>query len=282
MKTGSSDRPDLPIALVIGGGGTGMAAARRLGQSHRIVLASLSASKNAAREAALKEDGIDAVVVQCDITDATSVNALAAFVEARGPLRVLAHVAALSPGMGDWRTLLATNLVGPALMERAALRLARVGSAAIFVSSLAAHGGGAPDSAMLDVLDDPLAPDFIERLESLVLTHNSGMAYRLSKLGLNRLVQRRASAWGRKTARIVSLSPGLIATPMGALEFEGDSRAVKLDLLRATPLGREGTLPEVTDAIEFLVSSRASFITGTDLLVDGGAAAGMRFPTSDD
>lgn len=278
MQTGTSERPDLPIAVVIGGGGTGMATARRLGQSYRVMLASLSGAKNAGREAALREDGIDAIAVQCDMTDPASVEALARTVEARGQLGVLAHVAALSPSMGDWRTLLSVNLVGAALMERAMLRLAGVGTAAVFVSSLAAHGGALPGDDVLAILDDPLAPDFFAKLEAIVPTHSSGMAYRLSKLGLNRMIQRRAAAWGRKTARIVSMSPGLIATPMGALEFEGDSREVKLDLLRATPLGREGTLPEVCDAIEFLASPRASFITGIDLLVDGGAAAAVRFP----
>ena len=106
MKTGTSERPDLPIAVVIGGGGMGMSTARRLGQHCRVVLASLSADKNPQREAALKEDGIDAVAVQCDITDAASVAELAKFVKARGRLRTLAHVAALSPSMGDWTTLM--------------------------------------------------------------------------------------------------------------------------------------------------------------------------------
>jgi len=74
------------------------------------------------------------------------------------------------------------------------------------------------------------------------------------------------------------MSPGMIATPMGALEFAGASRDVKLKLLELSPLGREGTMVETADAIEFLASARASFITGTDLLVDGGVAAAMRFP----
>lgn len=124
MKTGTSDRPDLPIALVVGAGGMGMSTARRLGQSHRIVLASLTAAKMAQREAALREDGIDATGVQCDVTDAASVARLAAFVAEKGPLRTLAHVAALSPSMGDWRTILSVDLIGVANIERAMLDLA--------------------------------------------------------------------------------------------------------------------------------------------------------------
>lgn len=278
LKTGTSERPDLPIAVVIGGGGMGMSTARRLGQHCRVVLASLSAEKNPQREAALKEDGIDAVAVQCDMTDPASVAELARFVADRGPLRTLAHVAALSPGMGDWRTLLNANLVGAKLIEQAMLGLCRQGTAAIFVSSLAGHSGAPPSQEILDVLDDPLQAGFFEKLEALVPTHTSQVAYGLSKMALNRMCQRQAAAWGRKGGRIVSMSPGMIATPMGALEFSGPNRDIKLALLARTPLGREGTMIETADAIEFLASDRASFITGTDLLVDGGAAAAGRFP----
>lgn len=273
----TSQRPDLPIALVIGGGGMGMSTARRLGQSHRVVLASLSADRNPAREAALREDGIDAVATQCDITDAESVAELGKFVAAQGRLRTLAHVGALSPATGDWRTLLAVNLVGATHIERLCLALATHGTAAVFVSSLAAHRTAPPGEEIMAVLDDPLSPDFVERLEALVPERTALNAYRLSKFALIRMCQRRAVEWGRKGARIVSMSPGLIATPMGALESVGQSAELKQSLLRQTPLGREGTMTETADAIEFLASDRASFITGTDLLVDGGAVSGTRF-----
>lgn len=256
----------------------GMSTARRLGQHCRIVLASLSAEKNVAREAVLREDGIDAVAVQCDITDARSVEELARFVAARGRFRTLAHVAALSPSMGDWRTLLKVNLIGVKLIEQAMLTVAETHTAAIFVSSLAGHGHQPIAEKVLDVLDDPLAPDFFPKLETLIPEHSSRTAYSLSKTALNRMCRRQASAWGRKGARIVSMSPGMIATPMGALEFEGPNREQKLGLLARTPLGREGTMVETADAIEFLASQRASFITGTDLLVDGGVNAATAFP----
>lgn len=81
--------------------------------------------------------------------------------------------------------------------------------------------------------------------------------------------------WGRRGLRINSLSPGLIATPMGALEFE--RQPMKYGLLAATPITREGTMVEIADGMEFLVSSRASFISGIDLLIDGGVTAALRF-----
>lgn len=277
MRTGTVDRPDLPIALVIGGGAMGMSTARRLGQSHRVVLASRSADKNPARAAALCVDGVDAVATRCDITDPESVAELAEFIAGQGRLRTLAHVAALSPSMGDWRTVLAVNLIGTTRIERMCLELATRGTAAVFVSSLAAHRSDPPAREIIAALDDPLAPDFFERLEALAQERTSVLAYRLSKFAMIRMCRRRAAEWGAKGARIVSMSPGLIATPMGALEFAGPSGELKRNLLRETPLGREGALIETADAIEFLASDRASFITGTDLLVDGGTLAATRF-----
>jgi NAD(P)-dependent dehydrogenase (short-subunit alcohol dehydrogenase family) len=275
-RTGSSERVDLPVAVVVGAGGMGMAVARRLGQRHRIVLASLSAGKRAARQEALRAEGHDAVAVQCDITDENSVAELARFVSGHGSFRTLAHVAALSPSMADWRTILRVDLVGPALVERALLPLATQGTAAVFVSSVGAYMTN-PRPEVIAVLDEPLAPDIIEKLEATVREeHTSTLAYLLSKFALNRMCGRFAARWGQRGARIVSMSPGLIATPMGALEFENQPQ--KTGLLDRTPLSREGTMLETADAVEFLASDRASFITGTDLLVDGGIGAVLAYP----
>ena len=274
-RVGSGDRRDLPVAVVIGAGGLGMAAARRLGQQNRILLASLIQEENRQRVAELRADGIDASAIQCDITDPASVAAMAAHARELGPLRTLAHVAALSPAMGDWRSVMRVNAIGATLVERALLPLAGDQTAAIFISSLAAHGVQ-PFPETAEILRHPLAPDFLDRLEAAQPDIDSGTAYRLSKWALNRMVERRAADWGRQGARIVSLSPGLIATPMGALEFQGPNRQGKLGLLARTPICREGSMMEIADALEFLASSRASFISGTDLRVDGGIFAAMQ------
>ena len=278
VQTGTNERPGLPVALVIGGGGMGMSTARRLGQSHRVVLASQSAAKNAVREAALREDGIDAVTVQFDVTDPDSVAELAGFAAKTGPLRTLAHVAGLSPSMGDWQQIFSVNLIGTALTERAFLELAFPGTAAVFVSSSAGHLAEPLPREVVAVLDDPLTPGFFDRLNEVIPADGQTplQAYRLSKWALNRMCRRRAAAWGAKGARIVSMSPGPIATPMGARELAGPSREVKLKLMEKLPIAREGTMMETADAIEFLASDRASYITGTDLLVDGGKVAATR------
>lgn len=133
-------------------------------------------------------------------------------------------------------------------------------------------------SGLQALLDAPLAADFLDEIEAaLDEPATASLAYILSKAALNRLCRREAGAWGARGARIVSLSPGLIATPMGALEFE--RQPMKYDLLARTPLSREGTMLEIADAIEFLASAKASFISGTDILVDGGLTGTLQSAT---
>lgn len=264
---GTSKRPDLPLAVVVGAGGMGMAAARRLGQSHRLLLADRDAAHLERQAVGLRVEGYDIATCTCDVTSADAVAALAAQASLCGPVRTIAHVVGLSPSMGDFRAIMSVNWIGANLVADAFLPLAGVGTAAIFISSMAGHMRSFP--ALEALLDMPFQADFLVKLEAALEEEATpSLAYLLSKSSLNRMVQRKASDWGARTARIVSLSPGLIATPMGALEFE--RQPMKYNLLAATPLTREGTMLEIADAIEFLASDKASFISGTDLLVDGG------------
>jgi len=270
----TSARPDLPLAVVVGAGGMGIAIARRIGQRYRVLLADRDAQHLERSVATLRREGHDAVGTACDVTDASAVAALARHTGELGPLRVLAHVVGLSPSMGDWRSLMTVNLVGAARVAEAMLPVASPGTAAIFIASLAGHRPP-PEERIITLLDRPLEPNFLTELEAaLAEPATSSLAYQHSKWALIRMCQRLAPAWGVRQARIVSLSPGLIATPMGALEFK--RQPMKYDLLAKTPLAREGTMLEVADAVEFLASDRASFISGTDLLVDGGTAAALR------
>jgi NAD(P)-dependent dehydrogenase (short-subunit alcohol dehydrogenase family) len=271
---GTSDRPDLSLAVVIGAGTMGMAVARRLAQRHRVLLADIDGAKAEQCAAAMREEGCDARGLACDVTDLPAVNALAGKVAELGGLGVLAHVAGLSPSLGDYATIIRVNLTGVALVAEALLPHARQGSAAILIASLAAHNFR-PSDEVVAILQDPAAPDLAERLAAAIGPENATpqMAYVYSKWGILSYARKKAAAWGEKGARIVSLSPGLIATTQGALEFE--KSAGKKAMYALTPLAREGTMLEIADAVEFLSSQRASFISGTDLLVDGGLAGTM-------
>jgi NAD(P)-dependent dehydrogenase (short-subunit alcohol dehydrogenase family) len=266
---GTSDRPDWPLAIVIGAGGMGMAVARRLSQRHRILIADIDSARVMMAAELLRTEGGDANAVVCDITDPTSVKKLARETEIMGKFRVLAQVAGLGPSASDYATIVRVNLAGVASVAEALLPLATTGTAAILVSSLAAHGFSPPEKVEA-LLRDPTHPQLVERLSAALGEGHSTpqKAYQLSKYALVAYCRRMAGAWGQRGARIVSLSPGIIATPMGALEFKHSSR--KHQMYEQTPLKREGTMLEIADAVEFLASDRASFISGTDLLVDGG------------
>ena len=257
----------------MGAGGMAMAVARRLGNTHRIMVVDRDPAQLDAQVEALRRDGHDASGVQCDVTKPDDMARVAASANAAGPVRALAHVVGLSPSLGDGPTVLRVNLCGPVLAADAFLPVMAPGSAALFISSMAAHIVDVPKSLM-KILDDPLRPDLVERVTSeLGGELSSAQAYQYSKAALIRLCQRRVTQWGERGLRILSLSPGLIATPMGATEFKNPA---KIELYQLSPLKREGTMIEIADAVEFLLSERASFISGTDLLVDGGITAAVK------
>ncbi|MEW2397264.1 SDR family oxidoreductase [Streptomyces sp. NPDC046862] len=272
---GTSRRPDWQLAVVIGAGGLGTAVARRLGQRHRVLVVDVDRARADAVARLLREEGGDADAAYCDITRPDTVEALAREVGGRGGFRILAHVAGLSPHAADFERIIRVNLTGPALVTRALLPIATPGSAAILIASLAAHTYS-PSPSVEALLREPEDARTAERLAAELEPEDrtGATAYSLSKYGLLSLCRREAWAWGQKSARIVSLSPGLIATPMGAVEFSNSP--VKHELYARTPLAREGTMLEIADAVEFLASDRASFISGTDVLVDGGLAGTLR------
>jgi NAD(P)-dependent dehydrogenase (short-subunit alcohol dehydrogenase family) len=210
----------------------------------------------------------------CEVTERQAVDRLAESARRSGPVRAVAHVVGLSPSMADAEKILRVNLIGPTLVADAFVGLAEVGTAAVFIASLAGHLVDVPPPVQA-ALSDPLAADFVEQVKaSLDGELSPALAYQLSKAAIIRMCRQRVRAWAEPGARIVSLSPGMIATPMGAIELAGQPE--KRRLLEVTPLGREGTMVEIADAVEFLVSDRASYITGTDILVDGGVAAAVR------
>lgn len=210
--------------------------------------------------------------VACDVTDAAAVAALVAQVQAAGPFRALVHAAGLSPTMAGPRRIFEVNLVGTQRLVEAFTPLVVPGSAAVLVASTAGHQIAPFVTPEMDaLLDAPLDPAFLDAAAEQFA--DSGLAYGLSKRGTIRAAARAAVAWGPLGGRVTSLSPGTIDTPMGLLEL--DNQPYMQDMLQATPLGRVGHAREIAEVAAFLVSDAASYVTGTDLLVDGGVLTGL-------
>jgi len=265
--------PRAAVAVITGGGGDmGIACAERLGaRGQRLCLAELAPDRLERATAALRGRGLEVTPVRCDVADPGSIRHLAETAAGLGELAALVHTAGLSPTMGDGRRILTVNLIGSALLVEAFRPLAVAGTAAVLVASQAGHLARRARTPALDaLLDAPLRPDFLAALEALDANlFAPAAAYPISKYGVQRLAVREAPAWGARGARIVSLSPGIIDTGMGRQEYA--AQPFMKTMVERTPLRRQGRAEEIASAADFLCSADASFVTGTDLLVDGGS-----------
>jgi NAD(P)-dependent dehydrogenase (short-subunit alcohol dehydrogenase family) len=252
--------------VVIGSAsGMGAAVARVLAPRGHLVVADRDA---AGAKRLADELGGDVVAATCDITDDEQVGALAARIDRLGALVL---TAGLSPSMAPGKRIFEVNLLATARLLDAFEPTVGPGSVAVCFSSMSSYAVPAVEP-LLAILDDPTSAGFYDALTQLgVDPDSSDAAYALSKRGVLRLVQRAAPRWGARGGRILSLSPGIINTPMGQLEDENKPALAKI--VESSPLGRAGQPEEIAAVVAFLVSDGASFMTGSDVLVDGGAVA---------
>jgi NAD(P)-dependent dehydrogenase (short-subunit alcohol dehydrogenase family) len=225
----------------------------------------------------------EATLAVADLGSQASIDELVRQTEALGGLDRLIHLAGVSPMMDDAERILRVDLVGTAALLEGLEETAGAGSVVICIASIAAHL--IPVSPEVQaILDEPLSADVSSELErAMGFPLEPGTAYALAKHGVVRLCERTASKWGARGARIISLSPGLIDTPMGQLELKDNPG--KQGLIGRTPIGapndgESAELPgrpsDIADVIEFLAGPGARFVSGCDLRVDGGLVAALK------
>jgi NAD(P)-dependent dehydrogenase (short-subunit alcohol dehydrogenase family) len=173
--------------------------------------------------------------------------------------------------MTGWREIIEVDLVGTVRILEAALPAMAPGGAAVCIASMA--GYIIPEDPNVSaLLADPLAPDLVDRLSTVEgVEWTPELAYGHAKRAVRSLVAREAARWAQREARIVSISPGSLDTAMGAAELRGQPAMGAL--LKRTPIARLGRPEEIAALAVFLASPAASYVTGIDVLADGGAVA---------
>jgi NAD(P)-dependent dehydrogenase (short-subunit alcohol dehydrogenase family) len=253
----------------------GLAVAQRLGLGSTVVLADVSRTALSGAADSLRSGGYDVVEQVTDVSVESSVVALAEVAVGLGRVEVVVHTAGVSPVQASVEAILSVDLLGAALLLDVFSHAIAPGGAGLFISSMA--GSLAPlDPDLERRLMDSATADLLSLPElSVEVVADAGTAYSLAKRANQLRVRSAALAWGRRRARVNSISPGIISTPMGNAELAGPNGEFMRGMITGSPAGRVGTAHDIASAVEFLVSPAASFITGTDLLVDGGVVASL-------
>ncbi|WP_246854874.1 SDR family oxidoreductase [Naasia sp. SYSU D00057] len=266
------------VLVVIGAGGIGEAVARRSGAGRSVLLADFSERLLDRVAESLREDGFDITTQQVDVSLQESVEELARTAGKLGTVRGVVHTAGLSPTQAPTGAILRVDLAGVAFTLDAFGRVIASGGAGVVIASVAGTmAAGRLPAEHEDALATAPAGELLELpfLQSSAVP-SPGLAYAISKRANQLRVQTASLVWGARGARINSVSPGIISTPMGQQELDGESGPRMRALVDGSATKRLGTPGEIANAVAFLLGPDSTFITGADLLVDGGALAGVR------
>ncbi|WP_319453376.1 MULTISPECIES: SDR family oxidoreductase [unclassified Mycobacterium] len=266
--------------VVIGVGGMGHAIARRVGAGRVIVLADINQGLLDSTAATLEREGHHVVTHEVDVTSRNSIAALVELATSVGRVTAVAHTAGLSPEQASAASIMAVDLLGVALVIDEFGRIIEPGGAAIVIASMAGHMNPILDPSVELQLASTPADELLD-LEacSPARLPTGAHAYPFAKRANQIRVSAAASSWGLRRARINSISPGIISTDMGRQELAGESGRLIQMMTDNAGLRRLGTADDIAAAAEWLLGPASSFVTGTDLLVDGGVTAAIRSGT---
>jgi NAD(P)-dependent dehydrogenase (short-subunit alcohol dehydrogenase family) len=265
------------VLVVVGVGGMGQAIARRQGSGKTVLLADFSEAALDGVASSMADDGHVVHRVVVDVSKPDSVDELVRRAGNLGAITQVVHTAGLSPTQAAAEAVLRVDLLGVALVLDAFGEIIAPGGAGVVIASMAAHLYPALTAEQERALARTPARELLELpcVNPKSVT-DSALAYGLAKQANHISVRVASIAWGRRGARVNSISPGTIATPMGHRELDSPMGEGIRGLVAASAAKRLGTPEEIAAAAAFLLSPEAAFITGTDLLVDGGVVAALR------
>ncbi len=261
--------------VLTGAGQIGMAIARRMGYGKKIVVGDKKPENAGAIAGIMNGAGFDAVPVETDISSRDSVLNLITEARKYGEITMLVNSAGVSPSQAPVEAILKVDLYGTAVLLEEIGKVIGHGGVGVTISSQSGHRM----PALAPEEDEQLATTPAEKLLSLDILlapehiRDTLHAYQMAKRCNVKRVMAEAVKWGERGARMNSISPGIVVTPLALDEFDGPRGDFYRNMFAKCPAGRPGTADEIANVAELLMSDRGAFITGADFLIDGGATA---------
>ncbi len=263
------------VIVVIGSGGIGVAIARRQGFGKTVLLADFNEKALGAAADGMKAASYAVETQVVDVSSRASVRALADRAAALGNVMQVVNTAGLSPNMAPPQKVLEVDLYGSAVVFEEFERVIAPGGAGLVISSMAGHmmpplSADREHALAFAPADELLALPFLKEIP------NSLVGYMVAKRANHLRVQAAAMTWGARGARVNSISPGIVATPLAQHELNSEIGDGYRAMIAAAPSRRMAPPEEIAVAAAYLLGPDAGFITGSDLLIDGGVIAAMR------
>ncbi len=262
------------VMLLIGAGQIGMAIARRLDADKKIIIGDKNLHNAQAIAQTMTNAGFDVEAIEMDLSSRDSIKNMIAVGQKYGEIAMLVNAAGVSPSQAPIETILKVDLYGTAVLLEEVGKVIKQGGVGVTISSQSGHRM----PALTPEQDEQLACTPTENLLKLDLLQPENIrdtlhAYQLAKRCNVKRVMAEAVKWGERGARINSISPGIIVTPLAIDEFNGPRGDFYKNMFAKCPARRPGTADEVANVAELMMTSAGAFITGSDFLIDGGATA---------
>lgn len=260
--------------LLVGAGQIGMAIARRLGYDKKIIIGDKSLNNAKAISKIMAEAGFDTEAIEMDLSSRETIQKMIAKGLEYGEISMLINAAGVSPSQASIETILKVDLYGTAVLLEEVGKVIKKGGTGVTISSQSGHRM----PALSPKEDELLATTPTEELLKLDILQPENIkdtlhAYQMAKRCNVKRVMAEAVKWGERGARINSISPGIIVTPLAIDEFNGPRGDFYKNMFAKCPAGCPGTADEVANVAELLMEAKGAFITGADFLIDGGATA---------